>query len=263
AEWYSGIGPAGSKGTMIFSLVGKITNTGLVEVPFGITLREMIFNIGGGIPDGKKFKAIQTGGPSGGVIPEKYLDTPVDFDELAKLGSIMGSGGLIVMDEDTCMVDIARYFVNFLQGESCGKCTPCREGLTRMGQILDRITKGDGKIEDLQTLEDIADLLKNGALCALGSTAANPTMTTLQYFKDEYLVHIQNKKCPAGVCTALIEYGIDTEKCKACLRCIKECPTNAITGEKKKPESFTINQGLCIKCGSCTEVCKFHSIVKK
>ncbi|MFC1983609.1 NADH-ubiquinone oxidoreductase-F iron-sulfur binding region domain-containing protein [Chloroflexota bacterium] len=260
AEWYSQIGTTNSKGTMIFSLVGKINNTGLVEVPMGITLREMIYDIGGGIPDDKKFKAVQTGGPSGGCIPEQYLDTPVDFDELTKLGSMMGSGGMIVMDEDTCMVDIARYFIEFLKGESCGKCVPCREGLNRMSEILNRITQGKGKREDLDTLEDIAGVLSDGALCALGQTAANPVLSTIHYFRDEYLAHIDEKKCPAGVCRDLIQYSIDPEKCEGCLRCTRVCPTGAISGEIKQPH--TINQGMCIKCGACYDVCKFNAVIK-
>jgi NADH:ubiquinone oxidoreductase subunit F (NADH-binding)/(2Fe-2S) ferredoxin/NAD-dependent dihydropyrimidine dehydrogenase PreA subunit len=261
AKWYSKIGTAGSKGTMIFSLVGKINNTGLVEVPMGITLREMIYDIGGGIPDGKKFKAVQTGGPSGGCIPEKYLDTPVDFDKLTKLGSMMGSGGMIVMDEDTCMVDVARYFIEFLQGESCGKCTPCREGLNRMSEILNRITQGKGKKEDLDTLEDLAGVLSGGALCALGQTAANPVLSTLKYFRDEYLAHIDKKKCPAGVCRELVQYSIDPKKCQGCLRCLRACPTGAISGEKREPH--TLNQGLCIKCGACYDVCKFDAVIRQ
>lgn len=261
AEWYSRVGTAGSKGTMIFSLVGKINNTGLVEVPMGITLREMIYDIGGGIPNGKKFKAVQTGGPSGGCIPEQYLDTPVDFDELTKLGSMMGSGGMIVMDEDTCMVDVARYFIEFLKGESCGKCTPCREGLNRMSEILSRITQGKGKREDLDTLEDLAGILSGGALCALGQTAANPVLSTLHYFRDEYIAHIDEKRCPAGVCRELIQYSIDPEKCEGCLRCLRECPTGAISGEKRQPH--TINQDMCIKCGACYDVCKFNAVVKR
>jgi NADH:ubiquinone oxidoreductase subunit F (NADH-binding)/(2Fe-2S) ferredoxin/NAD-dependent dihydropyrimidine dehydrogenase PreA subunit len=260
ADWYSQIGTAGSKGTMIFSLVGKINNTGLVEVPMGITLREMIFGIGGGIPNGKKFKALQTGGPSGGCIPEQYLDTPVDFDELTKLGSMMGSGGMIVMDEDTCMVDIARYFIEFLKGESCGKCIPCREGLTRMSEILNNITQGKGTRKDLDTLEDLGEILKDGALCALGTSAANPVLSTLRYFRDEYIAHIDEKRCPAGVCRELIQYSIDPEKCEGCSRCLKECPTSAISGEKKQPH--TINQGVCIKCGACYDVCKFNAVIK-
>jgi len=261
AEWYSKIGTAGSKGTMIFSLVGKINNTGLVEVPMGITLREMIYDIGGGIPDGKKFKAVQTGGPSGGCIPEQHLDTPVDFDELTKLGSMMGSGGMIVMDEDTCMVDVARYFIEFLKGESCGKCTPCREGLNRMSEILNRITQGKGKKEDLDTLEDLAGVLSGGALCALGQTAANPVLSTLKYFRDEYIAHIDKKKCPAGVCRELVQYSIDPEKCEGCLRCLRACPTSAISGEKREPH--TINQSLCIKCGACYDVCKFKAVIRQ
>jgi NADH-quinone oxidoreductase subunit F len=261
ASWYSKIGTAGSKGTMIFSLVGNIINTGLVEVPMGITLRQMIFDIGGGIPEGKKFKAVQTGGPSGGCIPEQLLDTPVDFDELTKLGSMMGSGGMIVMDEDTCMVDVARYFIEFLKGESCGKCTPCREGINRMSEILSRITQGKGKPEDLTTLEDLAGVLSAGALCALGQTAANPVLSTVRYFKDEYLAHINDKKCPAGVCRELIRLSIDPEKCEGCLRCIRECPTGAVTGEKRQPH--TINQDMCIRCGACYDVCKFKAVIKR
>jgi NADH:ubiquinone oxidoreductase subunit F (NADH-binding)/NAD-dependent dihydropyrimidine dehydrogenase PreA subunit len=246
---------------MIVSLVGKIHHTGLVEVPMGITLREMIYDIGGGIPDGKKFKAVQTGGPSGGCIPEQYLDTPVDFDELTKLGSMMGSGGMIVMDENTCMVDIARYFIDFLKGESCGKCVPCREGLNRMSEILSNITKGKGRREDLDTLEDLAEILKNGALCALGRGAANPVLSTLHYFRDEYIAHIDEKRCPAGVCRELIQYSIDPEKCEGCLRCLRACPTSAISGEKRQPH--TINQGMCIKCGACYDVCKFGAVIKQ
>jgi NADH-quinone oxidoreductase subunit F len=261
ADWYSKIGTAGSKGTMIFSLVGNINNTGLVEVPMGITLREMIYDIGGGIPNGKKFKAVQTGGPSGGCIPEQFLDTPVDFDELTKLGSMMGSGGMIVMDEDTCMVDVAKYFIEFLKGESCGKCTPCREGINRMSEILGRITRGQGKLEDLDTLEDLAGILSAGALCALGQTAANPVMSTLRYFRDEYIAHIEQKKCPAGVCRELIQYSIDPEKCVGCLRCLRVCPTGAITGDKR--EVHTLNQGLCIKCGACYDVCKFDAVIRQ
>jgi NADH:ubiquinone oxidoreductase subunit F (NADH-binding)/(2Fe-2S) ferredoxin/NAD-dependent dihydropyrimidine dehydrogenase PreA subunit len=261
ADWYSKIGTAGSKGTMIFSLVGNINNTGLVEVPMGITLREMIYDIGGGIPNGKKFKAVQTGGPSGGCIPEQFLDTPVDFDELTKLGSMMGSGGMIVMDEDTCMVDVAKYFIEFLKGESCGKCTPCREGINRMSEILANITQGKGKLEDLDTLEDLAAVLSAGALCALGQTAANPVLSTLRYFRDEYIAHIEQKKCPAGVCRELIKYSIDPEKCVGCLRCLRGCPTGAITGEKR--EVHTLNQGLCIKCGACYDVCKFDAVIRQ
>ena len=260
ADWYSKIGTEGSKGTMIFSLVGKINNSGLVEVPLGITLREMIYDIGGGIPNGKKFKAVQTGGPSGGCIPEQFLDTKVDFDELTKLGSMMGSGGMIVMDEDNCMVDVARYFIEFLKGESCGKCTPCREGLSKLSDILNRITHGQGKPEDLETLTDLGEILDAGALCALGRTAANPVLSTVKYFKDEYMAHINDKKCPSGVCRELIRFEIDPEKCTGCGACARGCSTNAISGEKKEPH--TINQGLCIKCGVCYDACKFNAISK-
>jgi len=261
ADWYSQIGTADSKGTMIFSLVGKINNTGLVEVPMGITLREMIYDIGGGIPNGKKFKAVQTGGPSGGCIPEQHLDTRVDFDELNKLGSMMGSGGMIVMDEDTCMVDVAKYFIEFLKGESCGKCVPCREGLTRMSEVLNNITQGEGKREDLNILEDLAGILSDSALCALGTTAANPVLSTLHYFRDEYIAHIDEKRCPAGVCRELIQYSIDPEKCEGCLRCLRACPTGAISGEKRKPHA--LNQGMCIKCGACYDLCKFSAVIKQ
>jgi NADH:ubiquinone oxidoreductase subunit F (NADH-binding)/(2Fe-2S) ferredoxin/Pyruvate/2-oxoacid:ferredoxin oxidoreductase delta subunit len=261
ADWYSKIGTAGSKGTMIFALVGKIVNSGLVEVPMGITLREMVYDIGGGIPGGKKFKAVQAGGPSGGCIPEQYLDTPVDFDELTKLGSMMGSGGMIVMDEDNCMVDVARYFIEFLKGESCGKCSPCREGLSRLSEILDRITRGEGKPEDLDTMQDLGEILEIGALCGLGRSAANPVLTTLRYFKDEYLAHINDKKCPAGVCSKLLTFSIDPEKCTGCGVCAQGCPTSAISGEKKQPH--VINTALCIKCGGCFDACKFDAVMKR
>ena len=261
ADWYAGIGTEGSKGTKVFSLVGKVNNTGLVEVPMGILLRDIVFNIGGGIPGGKRFKAVQTGGPSGGCIPEQYLDSPVDFDELTKLGSMMGSGGMIVMDEGTCMVDIANYFLSFLEGESCGKCVSCREGIKRMREILTDITEGRGREEDIELLQEVATILQEGSLCALGTTTANPILTTMRHFGDEYEAHIKDKKCPAGVCTKLIHYYIDSEKCEGCLRCLRACPEQAVSGEKRKPH--VIDQSKCIKCGACTEVCKFEAILKE
>jgi NADH:ubiquinone oxidoreductase subunit F (NADH-binding)/(2Fe-2S) ferredoxin/Pyruvate/2-oxoacid:ferredoxin oxidoreductase delta subunit len=261
AQWFSGIGTESSKGTKVFSLVGKINNTGLVEVPMGITLREIIFDIGGGIPGGKSFKAVQTGGPSGGCIPENLLDIPVDYEQLKEVGSMMGSGGMIVMDEDTCMVDLAKYFTNFLQEESCGKCVPCREGLRRMGDILKDITEGKGSMEDLSIIEDLAAMLKDASLCGLGTTAANPVMSTLKYFRDEYVAHISDHKCPAGVCRELITYGIDTENCTGCGMCKKNCPPGAISGEKKK--THVLDTGKCIKCGICYDVCKFKAIRKE
>ena len=261
ADWYAGIGTKNSTGTKIFSLVGKINNTGLVEVPMGITLREIVYDIGGGIPKGRKFKAVQTGGPSGGCIPEQYLDMPVDFDELTKIGSMMGSGGMIVMDDRTCMVDVANYFLKFLEEESCGKCTPCREGVLQMRLILDRITQGEGCMEDIETLEWMGQAIKDGSLCALGGSAPNPVLTTLKYFRHEYEAHIKDKKCPAGVCKALITYSVDTEKCTGCHACARVCPTQAATGEKKK--THVIDPGKCIKCGACSEACKFDAIVIK
>jgi NADH-quinone oxidoreductase subunit F len=262
AGWYAKIGSEGSRGTKIFSLVGKINNTGLIEVPMGITLREIIYGIGGGIPDGKKFKAVQTGGPSGGCIPESFLDLPVDFDRLNKAGSMMGSGGMIIMDEDSCMVDIANYFINFLEGESCGKCLPCREGLKRMSQILTDITEGRGKDGDIELLERLSATLVDCSLCALGSTAPNPVLTTLRYFRDEYEAHIKEKRCPAGVCKALVTYSIDEEKCPGCGMCVKACPVEAITDMgKKKP--VVLDKEKCIKCGACYDVCKLGAVVRK
>jgi len=258
AEWYSKIGTEKSKGTKIFSLVGKINNTGLVEVPMGIALREIIYDIGGGIPGGKKFKAVQTGGPSGGCVPESLLDLPVDFEELTRVGSMMGSGGMIVMDEDTCMVDVAKYFLSFLQDESCGKCTSCREGIKQMFQILTRITQGKGEEGDIELLEELSEVVKDISLCALGQTAPNPVLTTIRYFREEYEAHIRNKNCPARVCRDLITYTIDEEKCTGCMRCLKECPQQAIVGERKKPHR--ILQRKCIKCGICYEVCRFDAI---
>jgi len=259
ADWYSQIGTEGSKGTKIFSLVGKINNTGLVEVPMGITLREIIYDIGGGIPNGKRFKAVQTGGPSGGCIPESLTDLPVDFDRLTEVGSMMGSGGMIVMDEDTCMVDVARYFVKFLTEESCGKCAPCREGLDRMLDILTEITEGRGKEEDIELLEELGDVIKEASLCALGGTAPNPVLSTIRYFRDEYKAHIREKRCPASVCKALITFTIVEEKCTGCVVCARECPQGAISGEKKKVH--TIDQEKCIKCGLCRDSCKFEAII--
>jgi len=261
ADWYSKIGTKESKGTKVFSLVGKINNTGLVEVPMGITLREIIYDIGEGIPGGKKFKAVQTGGPSGGCVPESLLDLPVDFEELTKVGSMMGSGGMIVMDEDTCMVDVARYFLSFLRDESCGKCTSCREGIKQMLEILTRITQGKGKEGDIELLEELSEVVKDTSLCALGGTAPNPVLTTIRYFRDEYEAHIKDKKCPARVCRDLVTYRINEEKCTGCMRCQKECPQDAIVGERKKPHR--ILQEKCIKCGVCYEVCGFDAIEVK
>jgi NADH-quinone oxidoreductase subunit F len=262
ADWFRGIGTEGSKGTKIFSLVGKVNNTGLVEVPMGMTLREIIYNIGGGIRDGRKFKAVQTGGPSGGVIPESLLDTPVDFDELTKVGSMMGSGGMIVMDEDTCMVDVARYFLDFLAGESCGKCIPCREGIHQMLKILNRICAGEGREGDIELLEEIAEVVQVSALCALGQTAPNPVLSTIKYFRDEYEAHIKEKRCPAGVCKALISYYIQPEKCQGCMICLRNCPVGAITGGKR--QVHVIDQDVCTKCGTCLEVCppRFGAVIK-
>jgi len=253
SDWYSSIGTESSKGTKIFSLVGKINNTGLVEVPMGISLREIIYDIGGGIKDGKKFKAVQTGGPSGGCIPHDMLDQPIDFDTLAKAGSIMGSGGMIVMDEENCMVDVARYFLSFTQEESCGKCVPCRLGTRKMVDVLTRITRGEGEMEDLKKLEQISQDVHCASLCGLGQTAPNPVLTTLRYFKDEYIAHIKDKACPSLACKELICYYIEPEKCIGCLLCKKNCPVDAISGERK--EVHVIDQETCIKCGVCFDVC--------
>jgi NADH:ubiquinone oxidoreductase subunit F (NADH-binding)/(2Fe-2S) ferredoxin/ferredoxin len=257
-EEYASIGTEGSKGTKIFSLVGKINNTGLVEVPMGVTLREIIFDIGGGIPGGKQFKAVQTGGPSGGCLPEDMLDLPVDFDQLANVGSMMGSGGMIVMDEGTCMVDIARYFLDFLKEESCGKCVPCREGIARSLEILNRICQGRGRAGDMDLLEELSETIMGFSLCALGRTAPNPVLSTLKYFRDEYEAHIFERRCPAGVCKALIEYWIDPELCTGCGACTRVCPQEAITGEKNSPHAVTRSD--CIKCGACYDVCRFEAI---
>jgi len=258
-EWFSSIGTSGNTGTKIFSLTGKVNNTGLVEVPLGMKLRDIIFDIGGGIRDGKKFKAVQTGGPSGGCLPDQMLDLPVNFDELTKAGSMMGSGGMIVMDEDNCMVDVARYFLTFLEEESCGKCVPCREGVKRMRQILSDICDGKGREGDIDLLKELATHLQDSALCALGSSAPNPVLTTLNYFLDEYNAHIKDKKCPAGVCKSLIRFFIIDEKCPGCARCVKTCPTNAITFvEKKKP--VILDESKCIKCRTCYDICKMGAV---
>ncbi len=258
AGWFSSIGTETSKGTKVFSLVGKVNNTGLVEVPMGITMREIVFDIGGGIPDGKKFKAVQTGGPSGGCIPESLLDTPVDYESLTQAGSIMGSGGMIVMDENNCMVEVARYFVSFTQEESCGKCSPCREGTWHMMNILDNITQGKGQEGDIELLEKIGKHIKETALCGLGNTAPNPVLTTIRYFRDEYEAHIRDKRCPAGVCKALITYSIDPQNCTGCTACAKNCPVECISGERK--QTHVIDQQKCIKCGMCDSVCNFDAV---
>ena len=259
-DWFARIGTEGSKGTKVFSLVGNVANTGLVEVPMGMTLREIVYGIGGGVKDGKAFKAVQTGGPSGGCIPAEHLDVPVDFDELTKLGSMMGSGGMIVMDEDTCMVNVAKYFLGFLKEESCGKCTPCREGISQMLHILERITRGEGESGDLEKLETLAELLEGTALCALGKTAANPVLSTVRYFRKEYEQHIFEGRCPARECRGLFAYEIDPEACKGCTICLKNCPVEAITGERKAPH--VIDQDKCTKCGVCFEKCPFNAILK-
>ena len=260
ADWFAGIGTEGSKGTKVFALGGKINNIGLVEVPMGTTLRDIIFDIGGGIPNGKSFKAAQTGGPSGGCIPAEHLDTPIDYDTLTKLGSMMGSGGLIVMDENTCMVDLAKFFLEFTVDESCGKCNPCRIGTKRMLEILTRITEGKGTPEDIDKLEILARNIKAASLCGLGQSAPNPVLSTLRYFRDEYMAHVIEKKCPAGVCKSMLKFKIDTEVCKKCGICKKNCPVSAISGDKEHP--FVIDQDKCVKCGVCIEKCPFKSILK-
>ena len=260
-DWFASMGTEKSKGTKVFALGGKIHNTGLVEVPMGTTLREIVEEIGGGIPNGKKFKAAQTGGPSGGCIPAQYLDIPVDYDNLIEIGSMMGSGGLIVMDEDTCMVDIAKFFLEFTVDESCGKCTPCRIGTKRLYELLDKITKGKATMDDLDKLETLCYHIKENALCGLGQTAPNPVLSTLKYFRDEYIAHIQEKRCPAGVCKSLLTIQILPEKCKGCTLCARNCPTGAITGKVK--EAHVIDSEKCVKCGVCIEKCRFGAIVKK
>ena len=260
-DWFTSMGTETSKGTKVFALGGKIENTGLVEVPMGTTLREVIYEIGGGIPNGKKFKAAQTGGPSGGCITPENLDVPIDFENLMAIGSMMGSGGLIVMDEDSCMVDIARFFLEFTVDESCGKCTPCRVGTKRMLEILDKIIAGNGTLEDVDKLEELANYIKSASLCGLGQTAPNPVLSTLRYFRDEYIAHVVDKKCPAGVCKNLLQYKIIEDKCKGCTLCARKCPVGAISGTVKNPH--VIDTAKCVKCGVCMSSCKFGAIVKE
>jgi NADP-reducing hydrogenase subunit HndC len=260
-EWFSSMGTETSKGTKVFALGGKVNNTGLVEIPMGTTLREVIEDIGGGVPNGKKFKAAQTGGPSGGCIPHTYYDIPIDYESLKSIGCMMGSGGMIVMDEDNCMVDIAKFFLEFTVSESCGKCTPCRIGTKRMLEILTRITEGKGEMEDLDKLEELAKYIQANALCGLGQTAPNPVLSTLRYFRDEYIAHIKDKRCPAGVCKALCSYSINRDKCKGCTLCARNCPADAITGSVKQPH--VIDQTKCIKCGACMDNCRFGAVVFK
>jgi len=261
-EWFNSIGTEKSKGTKVFAIGGKINNTGLVEIPMGTTLREVVYEIGGGIPGGKKFKAAQTGGPSGGCIPAEHIDAPIDYDSLIQLGSMMGSGGLIVMDEDTCMVDIAKFFLEFTVDESCGKCPPCRIGTKRMYEILERIIDGKGEEEDIEKLEVLAKNIKASALCGLGQTAPNPVLSTLRYFRDEYIAHVRDKKCPAGVCKSMMKYVINNEICKSCGICAKQCPVSAISGDRKTQTPYVIDQEKCIKCGVCMEKCPFKAIFK-
>ena len=259
-DWFTSMGTERSKGTKVFALGGKITNTGLVEVPMGTTLRTVIEEIGGGIPGGKKFKAAQTGGPSGGCLPATLIDTPIDYDNLIAAGSMMGSGGLIVMDETDCMVDIAKFFLEFTVDESCGKCTPCRTGTMRLLELLEKITEGNGELEDIERLEELSAYIKSASLCGLGQTAPNPVLATLKFFRDEYVAHVKDKKCPAGVCKKLLNFNIDAAKCKGCTACARKCPVGAISGKVK--EAHTIDTSKCIKCGACIATCKFGAIYK-
>ena len=261
ADWFASMGTEKSKGTKVFALGGKINNTGLVEIPMGTTLREIVFEIGGGIPNGKKFKAAQTGGPSGGCIPTEHLDVEIDYDNLIAIGSMMGSGGLIVMDEDNCMVDIAKFFLQFTVDESCGKCTPCRIGTKRLYEMLNKITSGNGTLEDIEKMEKLCYYIKDNSLCGLGQTAPNPVLSTLRYFKDEYIAHVVDKKCPAGVCTDLLQYKVVADKCKGCTACARACPASAISGTVKEPHVIDTNK--CIKCGACMSKCKFGAIIKE
>lgn len=261
ANWFSSMGTTTSKGTKTFALTGEVNNTGLIEVPMNTTLRQIIFDLGGGIRGGKKFKAVQLGGPSGGCLTEEHLDMPMDYESLQKEGAMVGSGGLVVMNEDTCIVEVARFFMNFTQNESCGKCTPCREGTKNMLAILQKIVDGKGEMEDLDTLEQLARSVKEGSLCGLGKSAPNPVLSTLRFFRDEYIAHIKDKKCPAGVCSSMLSYSIDETKCKGCSKCARNCPVGAISGELKSP--FVINQEKCIKCGACMSNCPFKAIEKK
>ncbi len=266
-EWFASMGTEKSKGTKVFALGGKINHTGLVEIPMGTTLREVVFEIGGGIPNGKKFKAAQTGGPSGGCIPTEHLDIEIDYDNLLAIGSMMGSGGLIVMDEDNCMVDVAKFFLEFTVDESCGKCTPCRIGTKRLLEMLEKITKGQGSLEMLDEMEELCHYIKANSLCGLGQTAPNPVLSTLRYFRDEYIAHVVDKKCPAGVCKDLLEYTIEKDKCFGCSMCAKKCPVGAIsvtdyTAPGKKKPAYEIDHSKCIKCGACIDTCKFKAIYK-
>ncbi len=261
AKWFSSMGTEGSKGTKTFALTGEVNNTGLIEVPMNTTLRQIVFDLGGGIRNGKKFKAVQIGGPSGGCLTEEHLDMPMDYDQLTKVGAMVGSGGLVVMNEDTCIVEVARFFMNFTQHESCGKCTPCREGTKQMLAILERIVRGEGKMEDLDTLQELGEVIKTGSLCGLGKSAPNPVLSTLKYFRDEYVAHIKDKKCPAGVCKSLKHFEIQEDVCKGCTKCARNCPVGAIEGKIKEPHK--IDQSKCIKCGACIDNCPFKAIVSK